>query len=215
MDLRVVRKDFTIKEEIANSVTHGIGMVLGITALVLLSIKSSYMNNSVYTLSVVTYGITLIILYMNSTFYHGFPPSKVKDIFEKLDHSSVYLLIAGTYTPYCLVAIGGSKGLTIFLIQWVLALTGITLKSIWIERFVLLHVLIYLGMGWTIIFFGGTIMESLDTLGFVFLLIGGISYSVGVLFYVFDWFKYHHLVWHIFVVIASVFHFFSIYLFLE
>lgn len=213
MDLRVVRKDFTTKEEIANSITHGIGMLLGITALVLLAVKSSYVNSPLYTVSVVIYGISLIILYMNSTFYHGFPPSKVKDIFEKLDHSSVYLLIAGTYTPYCLIAIGGPLGITICAIQWGLAIIGITLKSIWIDRFVILHVLIYLGMGWTIIFFGRTIIASLNTVGFLLLLTGGISYSVGVLFYVFDWFKYHHLVWHLFVVLASVLHFFSIYFF--
>ena len=213
MDLRVVRKDFTAKEEIANSITHGIGILLGIIGLILLIVKSSQIGEPIYTLSVLTYGITLVVLYVNSTLYHGFPPSKIKNIFEKLDHSSVYLLIAGTYTPFTLIAIGGSLGITICLIQWVLALTGITLKSIWIDRFVLLHVLIYLGMGWTIVFFGRTIIESLNMLGFLFLLIGGISYSIGVLFYVFDWFKYHHLVWHIFVVIASVFHFFSIYLF--
>ncbi len=215
MDLRVVRKDFTTKEEIANSVTHGIGTLLGIAGLILLGIKSAHMDSPVYTFSVLTYGITLVILYINSTLYHGFPPGKTKNIFEKLDHSSVYLLIAGTYTPFTLIAIGGSTGITICMIQWALAITGITLKFIWIDRFVLLHVLIYLGMGWTIIFFGPTIIQSLNSLGFIFLLIGGLSYSIGVLFYVFDWFKYHHLVWHIFVVVASIFLFFSIYMFLD
>lgn len=211
MEIREVRKDFTTGEEIANSITHGIGALLGITALVLLAVKSTTMNSGIYTISVIIYGATLIILYTNSTIYHGFPPSKVKNVFEKLDHSSVYLLIAGTYTPYSLIAIGGRVGVTICIIQWTLAFIGITLKSIWIDRFVILHVLIYLGMGWTIIFFGKTIIESLSTAGFVLLLTGGISYSIGVLFYIFDWFKYHHFVWHIFVIIASVLHFFSIY----
>lgn len=208
-----VRKHFTLGEEISHSVAHGIGMLLGIVALVLLAIKGSHLNNGLYTVSMVIYGVSLIVLYANSMFYHGFPEGKVKNIFEKLDHSSVYLLIAGTYTPYCLIAVGGTKGLVICILQWVLAITGVVFKSIWIDKFVKIHVAIYLIMGWTIIFFARTIFDSMASTGFALLFLGGMSYSIGVLFYVFDWFKYHHFVWHLFVLAASILMFFSIYLY--
>ena len=144
--------------------------------------------------------------------YHGFPNSKVKDIFEKLDHSAVYLLIAGTYTPYCLVVVGGTKGIVICIIQWLLAITGVFFKFKWIDKFVKLHVANFLLMGWLIIFFVNTIYTGLSAAGFLLLFGGGVLYSIGTLFYIFDWFKFHHLVWHLFVLFASVSVFFSIFL---
>jgi hemolysin III len=207
----VVRKHFTLGEEISHSIAHGIGMLLGIVALILLVVKGSRLNDPLYTVSMVIYSSSLIILYTNSMFYHGFPQGKVKDVFERLDHSSVYLLIAGTYTPYCLIAVGGPIGITICVLQWALAILGVVFKSIWIDRFVKIHVAIYLLMGWTIIFFARTIFDGMASTGFILLFLGGMSYSIGVLFYVFDWFKYHHLVWHLFVLLASILLFFSIY----
>ncbi|MGB3368888.1 MAG: hemolysin III family protein [Acidaminobacteraceae bacterium] len=209
-----VRKHFSLGEEIANSVTHGIGMLLSIVALLLLIIKGGREKDSLYLISVIIYSMSMITLYFSSMLYHGFPKSKAKDIFEKFDHASVYLLIAGTYTPYCLVAVGGTKGIVICLIQWTLAITGVVFKTIWIDKFVKLHVVIYLIMGWLIVFFGKTIYTSMSPSGFMLLFTGGMFYSVGVLFYVFDWFKYHHLVWHLFVLFASISIFFSIYLYL-
>ncbi len=211
--LKEVRKNFTKGEEIAHSVTHGIGLLLGIAALVLLVVKGAKTRDALYLVSVIIYSVSVIVLYANSMFYHGLPSGRAKDVFEKLDHSSVYLLIAGTYTPFCLVAVGGWLGIVVCAIQWALAIVGVVFKSIWIDRFVKIHVVIYLAMGWTIIFFGSTIFDKLATVGFVMLFAGGMAYSVGVIFYVFDWFKYHHFVWHLFVLLASVLLFFTIYLY--
>ena len=208
-----VRKHFTSGEELAHAITHGIGFLLGIAALVLLTVKGAQDRDTLYIISVIIYSVSLIILYANSMFYHGIPQSKAKDVFEKLDHASVYFLIAGTYTPFCLIAVGGPLGIIICVIQWALAITGAVFKSIWIDRFVKIHVIIYLAMGWTIIFFGSTIFDRLASTGFILLFAGGVGYSIGVIFYVFDWFKYHHFVWHLFVLAASVLHFFTIYLY--
>lgn len=209
--MKEVRKHFTTGEEIAHSITHGIGFLLGITALVLLVVKGARTRDALYIVSVIIYSSSLIVLYLNSMLYHGFPPSKTKDVFEKMDHASVYLLIAGTYTPFCLIAVGGWIGIVICSLQWILAITGVVFKSIWIDKFVKLHVVIFLLMGWTIIFFGRTIFDQLESVGFIMLFLGGVSYSIGTLFYVFYWFKFHHFVWHLFVLAASILHFFTIY----
>jgi hemolysin III len=209
----MVRKHFSLGEELAHSITHGIGLFLGITALVLFVLKGGKRGQGLYMMSMLIYSISLIVLYANSMLYHAFPEGKVKNIFERMDHSSVYLLIAGTYTPFCLLAIGGVKGIVICSIQWVLAMFGVVFKTIWIEKYIKLHVMIYLIMGWTIIFFAGNIFKTISFTGFMLLFIGGLSYSIGVLFYVFNWFKYHHFIWHLFVLAGSILHFFSIYIY--
>lgn len=209
-----VRKDFSLGEEIANAVTHGIGFLLGVTALVLLMVKSSQVGLGVYTFSMLVYSLSLIILYGNSMLYHGFPAGRGKAVFERLDHASVYLLIAGTYTPFCLLVVGGTLGIVACSIQWGLAITGVVFKSIWIDRFVKVHVLIYLLLGWGIVFFARQVISALELPGFLLLLAGGLAYSIGVLFYVFDWFKYHHLVWHLFVLVGSLLHFLCVYLYI-
>ncbi|MDF2614135.1 MAG: channel protein hemolysin family [Clostridia bacterium] len=210
----VVRKHFSLGEEIAHSVAHGIGLLLGIAALILLVIKGERNNHTLYSVSMIIYSVSLIVLYANSMFYHAFPEGKVKNIFERMDHSSVYLLIAGTYTPFCLLAIGGPMGLVICSIQWGLAILGVVIKTMYIEKFVKIHVLIYLFMGWTIVFFAGSLFTAVSLVGFVLLLAGGLCYSIGVLFFVFDWFKYHHFIWHLFVLAGSILHFFSIYIYI-
>lgn len=208
-----VRKDFTTGEEIANAVTHGLGLLLGIAALVIVSVKGARSHNPLYIVSMIIYAVSTIILYASSMFYHAFKNGKAKNVFERLDHLSIYILIAGSYTPICLIAIGGIKGIAICSIQWLLAIIGIVFKAIWIDRFVKIHVLIYLLMGWMITFFISSIFKAISPSGFYLLLTGGIAYSAGVLFYVFSWFKYHHFIWHLFVLAGSIFTFFSIYLF--
>lgn len=208
----IVRKHFSLGEELAHSITHGIGMLLGIAALVLFVIKGVKVN-LLYTISMIIYSTSLIVLYANSMFYHAFPEGKVKNVFERLDHASVYLLIAGTYTPFCLIAVGGTKGIVICSIQWGLAILGVVFKAIWIDKFVKLHVLLYLSMGWTIIFFAGTIYKAISSTGFYLLFAGGLCYSIGVLFFVFNWFKFHHFIWHLFVLVGSILLFFSIYIY--
>lgn len=210
-----VRKSFSMEEEIANAVTHGLGMLLGIAALVIFAIKGAKTQNVLYTVSMMIYSVSTIVLYANSMFYHAFKDGKTKNVFERLDHLSIYILIAGSYTPLCLLAIGGIKGIVLCIVQWSLAIVGVTFKAIWIDRFVKIHVLIYLAMGWTISFFISSIFRAISYPGFLLLLAGGIAYSIGVLFYVFNWFKYHHFVWHVFVLAGSIFIFFSLYLFVK
>ena len=211
----IVRKDFSNEEEIANAVTHGLGVLLGITALVIFAVKGAKTQNALYTVSMMIYSVSTIVLYANSMLYHAFKEGKTKNVFERLNHLSIYILIAGSYTPFCLIAIGGIKGIIICSIQWALAIAGVTFKVIWIDRFVKIHVLIYLTMGWMISFFISSIFKSISFTGFYLLLAGGIAYSAGVLFYIFNWFKYHHFVWHVFVLAGSVLIFFSLYLFVK
>ncbi len=210
----LVRKHFSLGEEISHSIAHGVGLLLGIVALVLLVLKGSHQGSYVYTFSMVIYASSVIILYANSTFYHAFKEGKVKNVFERFDHLSIYLLIAGSYTPFCLIAIGGTTGILLCCLQWFLAIIGVVFKAIWIDRFIKIHVVIYLLMGWMIVFFARSIFDSVSSTGFLLLLLGGLSYSIGVLFYVFHWFKYHHFVWHLFVLAASILLFFTIYFYI-
>jgi len=207
----VVRKRFSLGEEIANSITHGLGLLLGVLILIITAIKGAKNHNALYIVSMMIYSISTIILYTNSMLYHAFKEGKTKNVFERFDHLSIYILIAGSYTPLCLIAIGGVKGIIICSIQWILAIIGIVFKAIWIERFVKIHVLIYLMMGWMIIFFSNSIFQSISSMGFYWMLAGGMAYSIGVLFYVFSWFKYHHFIWHLFVLLGSILVFLSIY----
>jgi hemolysin III len=209
----IVRKKFSTGEEIANAVTHGLGVLLGITALVLAAVKGARSHNLLYTVSMMIYSVSTIILYTSSMFYHAFKEGRAKNVFERFDHLSIYILIAGSYTPLCLITIGGVKGIIICCLQWLLAVVGVVFKAIWIDRFVKIHVVIYLLMGWMITFFISSIFNSISTSGFYCLLAGGLSYSIGVLFYIFSWFKYHHFVWHLFVLAGSILIFFTIYLF--
>ncbi len=209
----IVRKHFTTGEEIANSITHGVGVLLGIAILILTTIYGVRNRDALYIVSMMIYSISTIILYTNSMFYHALS-GKAKNVFERLDHSSIYILIAGSYTPLCLIAIGGIKGIIICIIQWVLAIVGITFKAIWIERFVKIHVLLYLIMGWMIIFDISSIFRVISPVGLYLLLAGGLAYSIGVLFYVFSWFKFHHFIWHLFVLAGSILIFLSIYLYI-
>ncbi|MDA3845171.1 MAG: hemolysin III family protein [Vallitaleaceae bacterium] len=212
MKLNTMKKKFTIGEEISHAITHGIGSLLGVVGLVILLVQGSE-RNTLYMVSMAIYGGTLILLYSNSSIYHALTHKKAKFIFEKMDHLSIYCLIAGTYTPYMLIAVGGTKGIVICAIQWGLAGIGIVLKAIWIKRYQKIHLMIYLAMGWMIVFFSGAIRVAITDQGFLLLVLGGLAYSIGVLFYAFRWFKYHHLVWHIFVLAGSILHFFSILLY--
>jgi hemolysin III len=199
-------------EEIANSVTHGFGILFGITAVVLFAIKGTENRNFIYVLSMMVYSISIIVLYTNSMFYHAFKVGKAKNVFERLDHLSIYILIAGSYTPLCLLGIGGLKGILICSVQWALAIVGVVFKAIWIDKFVKIHILIYLIMGWMIILFISSIFKSISFTGFYLLLAGGMAYTIGVLFYVFNWFRYHHFIWHLLVLVGSISIFLCIYI---
>ena len=209
------KREMTGKEEVMNSLTHGLGILLAISALILL-ISFGILKNkgSWYMVGAVVYGITLITLYTASTILHALPKGKAKEVFKILDHSSIYLLIAGTYTPFTLTVLRGKIGWTILGIVWILAIAGIVFKSIFIERFNFLSTMMYIGMGWIIIFAIKPMINSLSTMGLIFLVLGGLSYSFGTIFYLKEKMKYSHAIWHLFVLAGSAFHFFTIF-FLE
>lgn len=209
------RIELTKGEEIGNAITHGVGASLSIAALVLLIITGFKNGNAADITGAMIFGISMFFLYMMSTMCHAFALTKgsTKKVFRILDHSAIYVLIAGTYTPFCLSMIGGTKGLTILIIQWSLAIIGIIFRAVYYDKFTAVHVAIYLAMGWMVVFFINSFTAAVSTAGLVFLIAGGISYTVGVLFYAIRMFKYHHMVWHFFVIAGTACHFFLIYLY--
>lgn len=201
---------FSKGEEIANAIIHGIGAISSIAALAILVVYSSYEGNAWHIVTFTIFGATMLILYTCSTLVHSFPEGKAKDIFEILDHSSIYLFIAGSYTPFLLLAIKGTVGWTLFGIVWGLTLAGIIFKSFFTKRFVLASTLLYVAMGWLIVFAWKPLVAGMSTPGLVLLIIGGLLYSVGAVFYVWRGFRFHHAIWHLFVVGGSAAHFFSV-----
>ena len=204
---------FSFVEEIWHSITHGIGFFLSIAALSILVAFASLKGTAIAIVSVSIYGATLIILYGSSTLYHAITHTKVKRLMQKFDHSAIYFLIAGTYTPLLLVAIGGVEGWTIFGIEWGIALIGIMLKFLYPNRFEIFSLVAYVLMGWLIVVILETFKNSIDPIGFWLVVAGGIAYTGGVIFYVKDNINYFHTIWHLFVMLGSVFHFFAILLY--
>ena len=205
---------FTIGEEIANSVSHCVGALLAITAMVLLIVKGAAFNRGpLYITSMVIYSFTVMFLFINSTIYHALVPERAKDVYRRFDHLSIYLMIAGTYMPFCLISVGGTLGITLCCIQFGLAIIGVVFKSIWVSKLVVVHTLIFIAMGWMAVFIAKPFMAAIGMAGFILLIAGGIAYTIGTIFYTFKMFKYHHFIWHIFVIIGAALHFFCIYLF--
>lgn len=201
---------YTMKEEIANAITHGVGTLLSIAALVLLVVYASLNGTAMHIVTYAVYGGTMLLLYLNSTLLHSLPRGKAKNLFEFFDHSSIYLFIAGTYTPVTITVIGGPKGWAIFGIVWGLALLGVLFKVFFVRRFLYTSTILYILMGWIVIFAWGPMVERLTPIELFLLLMGGIFYTVGTIFYVWRAFPFHHAVWHLFVLAGSVFHFFAI-----
>jgi len=193
-------------EEIANAVTHGVGAVLAIAGLVILMVYSE----SGYALSFAIYGGTLVALYLASTLYHSLAFTRARGLFRKFDHMAIFLLIAGTYTPFCLLVLKGWIGWTLFGVVWGLTIAGIVLKSLFTGRFEWLSVTIYILTGWIVVFAIKPIYEALSVQGFVLLVAGGAAYTIGTFFYVNSRIPYSHSIWHLWVLAGSTLHFFSI-----
>lgn len=207
---------YTLGEELMNSISHGIGACLSVAALVLCIVKAAVNIDSVGAGGVVgasVYGATLVILYCMSTLYHAITNKTARSVFRVFDHTSIYLLIAGTYTPITLVTLRGVFGWILFGVVWAIAVLGIVLNSISIEKFKKFSIVSYIIMGWAIVFGGKEIISAMPREGFAFLLIGGLCYTVGIIFYALKKYKYMHSVWHFFVLAGSIMHFFSIYLY--
>lgn len=205
--------EFTVKEEIANSITHGVGVLLSIAALVILITFSSLHGSVWHIISFTLFGVTMVLLYTSSTLLHSLPKGKAKNIFEILDHSSIYFFIAGTYTPFLFIVIGGWEGWTLFGVVWGLAIAGSIFKAFFVKRFLFTSTLLYILMGWLIVLRWGTIVGNLHPNGVLLLIIGGVLYTGGAIFYVWRAFKYHHAVWHLFVLGGTIAHFFAILLY--
>ena len=207
------QKQYSTKEEIANSITHGIGIILAIAALVILAIFAGIYGNLWHVISVSVYGFTLILLYTASTLYHSIQAPRTKNIFQILDHAAIYMLIAGTYTPFTLVNLRGPWGWSLFAVVWCLALIGTAIQLGQRERWRVVSMALYVGMGWTVLGAIKPLISSIAAGGLILLLLGGLAYTFGILFYRWKRLKYHHAVWHIFVLAGSTFHFFAVLFF--
>ncbi len=207
-------KRYSIGEEIFNSITHGIGVGLAIAGLVLLIVRAVRHAPTEFLGSYVTgvslFGASMIILYLMSTLYHALTPYGAKKVFAIFDHCSIYILIAGTYTPFCLAFLRGALGWTIFGVIWGLAVLGIVFYSIFGSRMRLLSVITYILMGWMIIFAFKSVKQAISPTSLAFLLSGGVAYMVGVIFYAMKKIKWTHCIWHLFVLMGTVLHFFSV-----
>jgi hemolysin III len=196
-----------------NSITHLVGAVLalvGFGALLTISIQE---QNPLLITSFTIFGFTLVLLYTMSTLYHSFHPPKLKKIFQKLDHVSIYLLIAGTYTPYMLVSLREHNGLIMLMLIWVMAVIGLLLDIFIPRRIEWLQVLIYLAMGWICMLIFSDLQAAIPSAGVIWLTMGGIAYTAGIIFYILDSLKklrHAHGIWHLFVLSGSICHFISI-----
>lgn len=206
-------KAYSVREEIVHSAIHGFGICLSIAGLAALLVTARRTGDVWDILASAVYGVTLILLYLASTLYHGIPHPGAKRVLRVLDHSAIYLLIAGTYTPFTLVSLRGPWGWTLFGLIWGLAILGIVLKVAAIGRFRKLSLALYIGMGWLVVVALRPLGLAVAHGGLVLLLLGGIAYTSGVVFYVWRRLPYHHAVWHAFVLAGSVFHFFAILLY--
>lgn len=201
---------YTQKEEVVNAITHGIGVILSIAALVYLVIFSLESESAWSIVISLIYGLSMLTLYVSSTLVHSFPQGKAKDIFEIMDHSAIYIYIAGTYTPIMILTIGGSTGRILLSIVWGLAAAGILFKAFFVKKFLFLSTILYIAMGWMIVVAWGPLTASMPDTGVNLLIAGGLFYTIGAVFYVWRGFPYHHAVWHVFVLAGSVFHFFVV-----
>ena len=204
---------FTRGEEIANAITHGVGAVLSIVGLTLLIVLSSLEGTPWHVISFTIYGVTMLLLYVSSTLVHSFPEGKVKDLFEIFDHSSIYLFIAGTYTPFLFIAVKGTTGWTLFGIVWGIALAGIVFKAFVGKNFLFISPIRYVCLRWMIVFAWDSLTQNIAHQGIVLLVVGGVLYTIGAVFYVWRGFRFHHMIWHMFVLGGTVLHFLAIILY--
>lgn len=203
-------RTFTDGEEVANSLIHGVGAALSVAGLAALLIAAAPRGSARLTVACSVYGVSLVLLYACSALHHGLRSVRAKRVFLILDHASIYLLIAGTYTPFSLVTLRGPWGWTLFGIVWGLALVGILYKSFFVDRLAILSTAVYLLMGWCAIIAVGPLLRSLSWRGFEWLLAGGLLYTAGVIFYV-SRRKHAHAVWHSCVLAGSICHYVAVY----
>ena len=197
-------------EELANSLTHGVGLALSVAGFIVLVVLAAMRGSAWRIASCAVYGSTLICLYTASTLYHGIRSRRLKRVLKICDHSAIYLLIAGTYTPFLLVNLRGSWGWSLFAVIWGLAMAGILFKVWFVEHFSVLSTMLYLLMGWLALVAVKPMLLSVPQSGVLWLLAGGVLYTVGVVFYAWKKIPYNHAIWHGFVIAGSTCHYFAV-----
>lgn len=201
---------YTAGEEIANSITGGVGVILAIAALAVLVSYAALRGDAWHVVTCAIFGATLILSYTTSTLYHSLPLPNIKPLLRALDHSAIFLLIAGTYTPFLLVNLRGVWGWSLFGVIWTVAISGVVLRLVWKGRHHGVIVSLYVAMGWAVLVAIKPLLENLETGGLVLLASGGVVYTLGVAFYAWRKLPYSHAIWHMFVLGGSALHFFAI-----
>ena len=208
---KAVAATYTLGEEIANSLSHGAGVLFGIFALLLLVLKSIQMDDTLRIVAFTIYGASMVALFLASTLYHAIPVPRAKQVLKLVDHCAIYLLIAGTYTPFLLLTLGDTFGAVLMVVIWSLAVAGIIFKIFFLHRFHNLSLALYLGMGWLAILASYQLLAAMPHTGIALLLGGGILYTLGTIFYKVDRIPFNHAIWHLFVLAACVLHFLAMY----
>jgi hemolysin III len=204
-----VQSRYHLGDILANAITHGIGAVLAIIGAIVL-IAASTRGSARLVVSCTVFSVTLVLVYVCSTLYHSLVRTRARHVFHILDHSSIYLLIAGTYTPFTLITLHGALGWTIFGIEWGLAVAGVIFKSFAVDRFEVASALVYLAQGWFVVVVVVPLIHALGWHGLAWLGAGGVAYTLGIVFFALDRLRYFHALWHLFVLAGSVAHYFAI-----
>lgn len=202
---------YTVGEEIANAVTHGVAALLSIAGLaVLVAFAVLYSGSPKVVAAVSIFGASMVFLYTASTLYHSIPNPRAKKVLQYLDHSMIYVLIAGSYTPFCLITLQGYTGIALLCAVWLIAIAGISLQAVLLHKADWINCLLYLSMGWLAVFVIDPLVSTLDSTGLALLVAGGLAYTVGVVFYIFERIPFSHAIWHTFVLAGTTLQFFSV-----
>jgi hemolysin III len=218
MEKSVQKSRFSSGEDLANALSHFFGALLSVAALVLMVVFAALHGNAWDIISCSVFGISMIFLYTSSTIAHWLPEGRTKDSFFAVDQAAIFILIAGTYTPLSLIALRGPLGWVLFGVEWGLALFGIVRLVLRTNRFesgvAFLDIILYAGMGWIVVFLAGAVLRNVPPMGFIWIVLGGLSYTLGILFFKVAKFRYHHLVWHLMVIGGSLCHFTAIFFYI-
>lgn len=201
---------YPVAEEIANSVTHGVGILFAVAALCVLVVLATRHGTARHIVGCAVFGATLTVMYLASTLYHSIPHARAKSVLQMLDHAAIYLVIAGTYTPFMLVAVGGVWGGSLLVLIWCAAVAGITVRAAFGRRAHVLRVALYIVMGWVGIIVFRPLLANVGAGGVGLIVGGGVVYTLGVGFYSWERLPYHHAIWHLFVLVASLLHFLAV-----
>ena len=202
---------YTVGEEIANAVTHGVAALLSVAGLaVLVAFAVVYSGSAKVVAAVSVFGASMVFLYTASTLYHSIPNPRAKKVLQYLDHSMIYVLIAGSYTPFCLITLQGYTGIALLCAVWLIAIAGISLQAVLLHKADWINCLLYLSMGWLAVFVIDPLVSTLDSTGLALLVAGGLAYTVGVVFYIFERIPFSHAIWHTFVFAGTTLQFFSV-----